>query len=755
MIISGRGMGMKRPFIWFFAGLAAGILSAVYKNIGIAVVVALTAISVLSALKNRQAEYMLVPVFAVIGILLCNCAIAPKDSRAERMKNRNVTVRGTVREWHSTEDNTVITLDAEYIRCDGIGTSGKVRLCVYADSDVNVSAGEIIDLEGRLYGFSEPTNPYQTDYRLYMRSKGFDYSMSCNALIQTGRRNSGIIYRIEGIREYVNGFFDKYLPESRAGVAKALTTGYKYDIDDDTRTLFRNMGLSHALAVSGLHVSAIAGLIFIVFTKLLGLKKRRTIPVVSVLLVLYLAFTGFSPSAVRAVVMALTAYAALMLYKNSDMLNTIAFSAFCMLMVQPLYLWNVSFVLSYTGITAVAFAMDITERLERGKRLAKTIIFSTVVWVLTTPAVMYYFGGISPVSVLLNIIAVPYLSMVTVLSLAAGLMSFTPIGPTAARLVGSAIGLYETAAGMFINEGLYVETAKPSAAAIIVFYIITMTAIAYRNRKYTLRISAAALAAFTVITAAVNINRPAEAVFFDAGQGDASIIYVPNGITAVIDGGPDGGAERSVIPYLQAKGVKADILFITHMDNDHSSGALELIKRNMVGMAVVSDTIHSDKIREIEKAAEENGIQVFYASEGDVFEAENFRIECLYPYQGISAEENSTSFVLSAEIDGTKILFTGDIEAEDEKYLLNSDIECDIIKIAHHGSNTSSTEEFLETAKAKTAVIEAAENNIYGFPHSEVIARLLKDGTDIYVTGRDGAITVKIDKDGYSVKTYR
>ena len=111
--------------------------------------------------------------------------------------------------------------------------------------------------------------------------------------------------------------------------------------------------------------------------------------------------------------------------------------------------------------------------------------------------------------------------------------------------------------------------------------------------------------------------------------------------------------------------------------------------------------------------------------------------------------------MLSAEIDGTKILFTGDIEAEDEKYLLNSDIECDIIKIAHHGSNTSSTEEFLETAKAKTAVIEAAENNMYGFPHSEVIARLLKDGTDIYVTGRDGAITVKIDKDGYSVKTYR
>ena len=117
-------------------------------------------------------------------------------------------------------------------------------------------------------------------------------------------------------------------------------------------------------------------------------------------------------------------------------------------------------------------------------------------------------------------------------------------------------------------------------------------------------------------------------------------------------------------------------------------------------------------------------------------------------------EENNNSLVLKTEINGTEFLFTGDIEAEDEKYLMNSDIECDIIKIPHHGSKTSSTEAFIEAVNADIAVIEAAEDNIYGFPHEEVVERLNNNGCDIYVTGKDGAVTVYCRDNKYEISTY-
>jgi len=121
----------------------------------------------------------------------------------------------------------------------------------------------------------------------------------------------------------------------------------------------------------------------------------------------------------------------------------------------------------------------------------------------------------------------------------------------------------------------------------------------------------------------------------------------------------------------------------------------------------------------------------------------------------MSAEENESSLVLKADIDGIKILFTGDIEYEDEIRLMDSDIECDIIKIAHHGSNTSSSADFIEKTNADIAVIESGENNIYGFPHKQVLDTLEEYGVETYITGENGAVKVVLKKDGYDVKTYK
>lgn len=748
---------MRRPFVWFAAGLIAGIMAGRYLK-GFSAAAVLTICLLICgglAFKNRIWEYMYIPVISIIGFMLCVSALGPADFSAENLTGKDVDIKGTVRNYYITESGkTAITLDAVSIT-DGIESSGE-NLKIFIISDkASISAGNIIEAKGRLYNFDEPANPYQINYKIYMKSRGYDYSFWCETMEVISSDSNGFIYKIEKIRERVNEFFDMNLPERESAMAKALTTGYKYDIADNTEQIFRNLGISHVLAVSGLHVSLVSGFMFFVLSSVFRIRKRLAAPLVSVFLIIYFVFSGCSPSAARAVIMALTAFAALILYRNSDKYNTIAFSAFILLCMNPLYLWNVSFRLSYIGITSVSVALDMERSMERVSKWTKTFLISAIIWTITTPLTMYYFGGVSLIAPVANILVVPYLSVITGVSLLTGVFSATSVGFIAARILDILFCLYEFLTEKIPSEILYMQTAKPSAGSVIVMYLFIICII-FCSKNYIKKIAVSMISVFAVLYVIINSNAPAEIIFFDVGQGDAAVIHVPGEITAVVDGGPQGEAESSVIPYLKAKAEKADILFITHMDSDHSSGAIELIKNDLVQHVVISEADHSEILYEIIAEAEKHNIDVHYASAGDSLITDSCKIDCLYPFSDIIINnENSSSLVLNVNIDGTKILFTGDIEYRDEKRLMNSEIECDIIKIPHHGSKTSSSPDFIEKTGADIAVIEAGENNIYGFPDEQVIKTLDDNNIDTYITGKDGAVTVRVKNGSASVETFK
>lgn len=748
---------MRRPFVWFVLGLAVGIIGGMYlTGLKAAAVFIFCVASALGfSYKNRIFEYMYVPLLAVIGFMLCRSAMGTADISSEKIVGRESVVVGMVRNYYITESGkTAVTVKTKSIT-DGNITCEKSQKIFLTAEDAEVHAGDVIEAHGKLYCFEEPTNPYQTDYRIYMKSKGYDYSFWCDDIRKISTDN-GIIYKIEKARENVNRFFDENMGESEAAIAKALTTGYKYDIPDNTEKTFRNLGISHVLAVSGLHVSLVSGILFALLRVVFKMRKRTAAVPTAIFLTAYFIFTGCSPSAARAVIMTLTAFAALVFYKNSDRYNTIAFSAFILLCINPLYLWNVSFQLSFLGITAVVLALDIIKNTGRTSKTAKAFIFSVIIWIITTPLTMYYFGGVSLIAPIANIVIVPYISIVTGAAVVSSAVSATPIGAAAVRFLDCLLEFYNLAADKIPSEVLYMSTAKPSLYAVIIMYILIFACLIFGTKKYANRFMIGAFSAFMVLQCVVNKTAPAEIVFFDAGQGDASIIHIPEKFTAVVDGGPSGEAENTVIPYLNAKGEKADVLFITHMDSDHSGGALELIENDMTELVVVSDTKHNEILDKVIDEADKNNIEVYYASAGDKFVTDRYTVECLYPFYGdMTAEENESSLVLKADIDGIKILFTGDIEYEDEIRLMDSDIECDIIKIAHHGSNTSSSADFIEKTNADIAVIESGENNIYGFPHKQVLDTLEEYGVETYITGENGAVKVVLKKDGYDVKTYK
>lgn len=750
---------MKRPFVWFAVGLITGILSAAYLNTVVfaAVIIIIAAVSVLLGTKNKVYEYFYVPVLCAAGFILCSHALNVYTYPGAVLDNKDVYVSGTVRSYYIKEDgNAAINLETNRIVFDDGVYNDKIKIFVTSEN-INVRAGDIIKVRGRLYGYDEPTNPYQTNYKMYMFSNGYGCNMWAESLENTGIDNDGLIYKIEKARENANDFFDSIMSEDAASVIKALTTGYKYDIDEDTRNNYKNLGISHLLAVSGIHVSVIAGAIFVLLTKILKIRRRAAMPIASVFLVLYLFFTGVSPSAMRAVMMTITFYVGYMISRNGDRLNITAFSAFIMLILSPMYLWNVSFQLSYAGITAVALTEDIIKDYKNIGNLSKALMFSLLVWIMTTPLTMYYFGGVSIIAPITNILFVPFLSFSTGLGILAALLSIFGEGIIVGKIAGRMIVIYNTFGDKIGTEGFYMDTMKPSLLAVIGIYAFILLVIYFRNSKRKLICTSAGFSAFCIVYAAVMAASPAKIVFFDAGQGDASAVYIPGKFMAVIDGGPDGGAESSVIPYIQSKSGKADILFISHTDTDHAEGALEIIERGLTKSVVLSDYADPGRAVEIIRTAEKMNIPVSFADAGDSFGNEICRIECLYPIDGWAESENETSLVLKFSVGETDVLFTGDISSDSETELLKSDIDCDIIKAAHHGSKNSSSEEFLRMTGAEFAVIEAEENNIYGFPHMDVIQRLDDLNIETYVTGRDGAVTFYLDESGKieDIKTFK
>lgn len=754
---------MKRPFVWFLISLVAGTVAGRYIHCTFLNMflffILLSIISVMFSMKLKIFEPFYMPFIFIIGMMLCTTALSPKSISVQTMVNKEVKIYGTVRNCYVTGNGkTAATVDVYKISDGSADCTDKLKIIAYTDNR-NICPGDIITSQGKLYSFDEPTNPYQTNYRIYMLSNGYDYSMWCKSIMYMGETN-GIIYNIEKAREHVNKFFENNMPEREAGIAKALTTGYKNDLSEETRENFKRLGISHVLAVSGLHVSIISYLILYMCTEVFKIQRRKAIPFASSVLVFYLIFTGFSPSAFRAVLMSVVSFAGLILYRNSDRINTAAFSAFVMLCINPLYLWNVSFQLSYIGIAAVYSSIEVLEESQITNKIEKSIIFSAVSWVIVSPAVMYYFKGVSLIAIIANIVFVPALSVVTCLSMVAGLLSFSGFGLAhiSAKVVYFILNIYNNITqNLSENILVYMNVSKPSLVAVAVIYVFIFAILLLKEKRNTKIAVTAAFAVFIAVMAVDYAKSPAEIVFFDAGQGDASAIYIPSRLTAVIDGGPDGGAEKSVIPYLEAKGEKVDLLFVTHMDDDHVTGAITLMNNDLVMRAVISDTVHKNEenLSKFLYAAKKNDIPVIYAGKGDRFDiGENCYFECLYPDTGNTDSENNASLVVRFCYEYTSFLFTGDIDANAEKNILSQNIKCDVIKIAHHGSKTSSSEEFIKKTEAETAVIQASEDNIYGLPDKQVVDLLKKFDMDVYVTGDNGAVVMYDDGDNIKIKTY-
>lgn len=643
-------------------------------------------------------------------------------------------------------------------------------------SDRRLCPGMRLLCQGELESFEPARNEGEFDYQLYYRSKKLCCQMNAKRTRITGKSESFLKAGAYRFKEKGKEIFENSLDSKDAGILSAVILGDKSGIDEEINELYQKNGIAHLLAVSGLHVSFI-GMGFYQLLRRLGLGFGKAGICAGGILIFYGVMTGLGPSVFRACLMFGCAVLAGYLGRTYDLLSAMALAAVCLTIETPFVIFTAAFQLSFGAVFAIGFAgQKLTDGLSCKRNWTKTLFMSAAIQLVTGPLVLYYFFEYPLYGMFLNFIVIPLMTYVVaagIFGLIFGLMA-SVFGAAGFVLNGISVGcmgtchyilaFYETlcqAVGRLPGSSLIL--GRPEIWKLAVYYLFLFLALIYlgsqENRKTKRRETLVRESVFLLFLTAFLLYHPLTGLrvsFLDVGQGDG--ILIETGKTVIlVDGGSSqirNLGKRSLEPVLKSRGIgRIHMAFLSHGDLDHMSG-LSWLLENHTGIEI--DTLllpypgkGQEVYEELEKKAVQRGTQVVYICAGDWIETDGLEISCLYPYENtVSADRNGHSEVLLVTYGKFSMLLTGDVEKEGEAEIVkawNPEWQVQILKAGHHGSSTSSTEDFLDAVKPYLAVLSFGKDNSYGHPHQEVLDRMEERGIDVWSTKKHGMITVRTD----------
>lgn len=562
---------------------------------------------------------------------------------------------------------------------------------------------------------------------------------------------------------------------AQAPLAASLLLAQRDALDGAVRDRFARAGLSHLLAISGLHVGLICGILLLVGS-LLRLGKRWAAVVAATGTIAYVLVLGAPHSAVRAALQLVLLLAATMLQRPTRTEALVATAALLLLVRDPGALLSPGFQLSFAGVVgllairppilALVRARDGAGRAARAwSWLADALATSIAATIATAPIVAWHFGQVAPIGVAANLIAIPLLSLILpalAIALVAGLLSPTfglflaspaVLGLAALDRVAS---LAAAAPGAAVP--LHGATALLLTAAIAAGYVVSRRL--GRVRPVIRRAAWAAVAAMVLVAAPL---RPAsdrvEIHVIDVGQGDAVAVRSPAGRWILVDAGLAGrgfdAGERRVVPYLAARGVRRlEGLVLTHPHADHTGGAaatLRSLRPRWVGDP--GSPFPSPHYLGLLRVAVREHTRWVGLRQGARIVLDGVTVDFLHP-EAIGAMEddpNDLSVVMRVTYGEFAALLTGDATALVEERMVRSygpDLQADVLKVGHHGSATSTTPAFLDAVRPAVALVSAGRGNRYGHPHTVVVDRLEASGARILRTDRHGSVVIRANGRG-------
>ena len=785
---------MLTPITAATISYVAGIVLGKLLFIPISVLLFTLILSVLSASilfkQGQKPAYLILFTIFIFGMFAWQYSNSiPGNDISKYAVDRYVKVTGSVAdEPSSSEDLCKFTLKANEIVIHGKRSDISGRVSVFVKgSGQSLSYGNKVAVHGKLSMIISTHNPGITSSGDLMAKRRINSQMISNGSnVEIIARSIGnpVKYISIIIKNKLISVIQSTMKEPYSSLLGSIVFGSQASpLSDELQDNYRTAGVIHLLVVSGTQVSIILASVLAV-CGYFGFSGTIRLITVTLANLMFTVMVGAGPSIVRAAVMCEAALIAKAFERENDFYNSLAISAFVLLVLNPLNLFDIGFQLSFMATWALFYiAPAIEEQIVKyvPACLSGTVAISIAPTIATTPIIFYNFGQISFVSIISNFMIVPWVEITVILGFVSTIIGlvFLPI----AYVLNNTLTLILA----MLNGVIYLFSGFPFACryftppgllVILIYYIILVGGIEMLKGRLKVRPGKAAIFLFLLLCIALLSGISSHAAgdlvvtFIDVGQGDSVLIESPSGHKALIDGGgrqenassrlikkEDPVGKSIIVPFLRKKGInELDLVILTHPHDDHVAGLPYVLEKIKVDMVLDSGQPHTSRgYYRFLKLIEQKNIPYKLARTGQIIDlGAGVKGYILHPSQslisGTASDPNNNSIVMKLDHGKTSFLFMGDAGFEGEARILSKgySLISDVLKVGHHGSMTSTSVKLLESVRPKYAVISVGAKNKFGHPSPETLRRLENFGVKVLRTDLNGAIIFKSD----GVKVY-
>ena len=603
----------------------------------------------------------------------------------------------------------------------------------------DIKLGDRIIIYGNLKEANNNTIPNLFNYKKYLSTNGIFYLMTIDKFEKVGN-NTSIIYYIK------NKLIGRINNIKKSGSYVKTFVLAINEIDKDVRSSYQYNGISHLFSISGMHITLFATFLLCIMNKI-SYNRYFNYFIVNLFLISFMVLVGFTASSVRSVLMFILFSINKLFNLKIKSLDIMLIVLIVLLLINPFYLYSVSFLFSYIISTGIVMANRNIKKIKN--KLVKNLYISFISFMFSLPICINYFNQVNVLSVVLNLFFIPLVS-----SIIFPLSIVSLFVPKIDAILYLFISIMEKCSLFVSNISmLVINFPKVGIVLVIIYYVILVISL-YKSKMY--------IGVILLIILFKNISyfdSDLRVLVFDVGQGDSILVSFPNnGGNVLIDTSGDtmnyessNNVGNKIIPYLKTVGItKIDYLVVSHGDFDHMGEAINLVNNFKVKNVVFNCGPYNDLEKELIKVLNKKKIKYYTC-------IKELRISGYKMYFLNTREydnENDNSSVVYFNYEGYKFLFMGDAGIEKEQDILNKynigDIK--VLKVGHHGSKTSSIKEFINEVNPKYSIVSVGKNNRYGHPNKEVLNNL--SDSKIYRTDQDGSVVFKVKNSKLKIKTY-
>lgn len=761
--LKSRKRYLNRPLVYvalsFILGIVGGNMFLSRECVSPFFIVALGSIGILCYCKYKNNGLPLVFLGIFLGIILL--IIHPTKIESHYFETEDqLKVKGKVYEIQNTPygqyviiKNTTICTDKKNIRLRSL-----VQLNLSTTESITIN--DDIEIIGVPESIDGPMNPSDFDNKMYLKSKNVIAKVKVHQIInlQTNRP------WIEKLQDLLKHQIEVLFQDKDQGIMRALLLGDDTVLESHTDEMYTLSGMSHVLCISGFHISVITGFFLVIMGQLgVGYSLRYLVALIGIWIYAYL--TGEGTSTLRATWMMSFCIIGRLIWEEEDSWINLAIVSLILLIFKPYQLFSPGFQLSFLAVLGILIGQILQEHLKQEKRLKrwhKWILPWLPIQLIISLPLAYHFYQVPFLSSFLNFAIIPLFSIIMISGWMCILLGL--LGMPMAHLLAEGLNYLLQVISFIIELVLKIPLStlcvgRPTLIGAII-YILIMIIVLYgiggyikkiKNYYYSCVILLVVMIGYKIMPQSLHV------AFLYVGQGDGAVIITPKGRVIVIDGGKTGKGDV-INRYLRYKGkTHIDIMMLSHSDEDHIGGLIELATTSMpIKQVFISQADESKRLNELIELCYKKAIPIQKLGRGNEILMDDLNLTIIAPNFNVPLSDiNDNSLVCYLQYKSFSTLFTGDKSKECEMGVYDEINKVSVLKVSHHGSRTGTSNELLLKVNPLYAMISCGKDNLYGHPHREVVDLLIENHIAYHQTNKSGAIWIETNGDEMKINSQR